>query len=140
MRVGRALAEAVRQLHDIPRRGRRVQVVAQPEVRVFERGGRDDVERATHRQHQLHVAERLERPTDARSRAPDALGDHPQLPESRRQHGEDTIGLAEVHRAQHDALGLVDARPRAHRLGQQNVLHSRIMIIMINDPPALPAP
>ena len=95
MRVGRALAEAIRQLDDVPRRGRRVKVIPQPEVRVLERRGGDDVERPPHGEDQLHVTERLERAADARARASDALGNDPQLPEARREHGEDAIGLAQ---------------------------------------------
>ena len=140
VRVRRALAESVRQLDDVPGGGGRVQVVAEPEVRVLERRGGDDVERATHREDELHVAERLERAPDPRPRATHALGDDPQLSEARGEHGQDPIGLAEVHRAQDDAFRLVDARPRAHRPTLRNLLHRRIMIRMRPNQLPVPAP
>jgi len=58
----------------------------------------------------VDVAERLEPPSQPRAWPPDPLGDHPQLAEPRREDGEDAIGLAEVHAAQDDRLGLVQAR------------------------------
>ena len=67
------------------------------------------------RQHQVHVAERLEPAAEARARPADALGDHPQLAEARGEHGQHPVRLAEVHAAQHDRLGLVEARA-AHGL------------------------
>ena len=68
VRVGRSLAEAIRQLDDVPGRGGRVQVVAQAQVRVLQRRRGDDVEGAADGQHQLHVAERLEAAADPRAR------------------------------------------------------------------------
>ena len=123
--VGRALAEAVGELDDVPGGGGRVQVVAQAEMGVLERARGDDVERAADRQHELNVAERLEPATDPRARPPHALGDHLELPEARREDGQHAVGLAELHRAQDDRLGLVDARPRAHR---RNLLHRCIIL------------
>ena len=92
-----------------------MEVGPQPEVRVEQLGLGDDVEGAPHGEHEIDRAERFEAAADPRSRAPDALGNDPQLAEMGGQDGEDPVGLAEVQPAEDDGLGLVQARARAHR-------------------------
>lgn len=117
MRIAALLAESVRELNDVPGRGRGVQVVAQAKVRLLERRLGHDVPGPADRQDEMDVAEGLEPAADARPRATNALRHDPQLAEARGEHGEHPIRLAEVHRAQDDRLGLVETGARAHRSG-----------------------
>ena len=55
-----ALAETIRQLHQVPGLRRGLQVVPQPQVGVLDGNLGDDVEGPTDGQHQLDVTERLE--------------------------------------------------------------------------------
>ena len=60
-------------------------------------------------QHERDVAERLEPRSDARARAPHALGDGADAPARGRVEVQDAVGLAQAQRAQHHRLGLVGA-------------------------------
>jgi len=108
--IGAPLAEPIGELDEIPRGRGGMEIVAQPEVRILEGRLRHDIKGPPHREHEVHVAERLEPAADPRTGPPDPLRDHAQLPETWRENGEDAVGLAEIHAPQDDRLGLVEAR------------------------------
>ena len=106
--IGAPLAESVRQLHQVPGRRRRVQIVAQAEVRILQGSLGDDIEGAPHGQHQVNIAERLQGTADPGAGPANPLGNHAQLAETGGQHRQHPVGLPEIHAAQHDRLGLVE--------------------------------
>ena len=65
-------------------------------------------------EHQLDVRERLEPPSEARLRLPNALGDGPDPAAVARVEVEHPVGLAEANRPEHDGLGLVGAPGHVH--------------------------
>ena len=106
-----ALLQApVRQLRDVPRGGRALEVVAEPQPRMADADLRDDVERAAPGERHVELRERLEGATETGCRAADALRDDPDLAVLGRDQRQDPVGLPQVEPGEDDAVGDVAAR------------------------------
>ena len=93
--------------------GEQPQVVADRQVRRDDLGLRDRVQRATAVvQHQRHVGERLQARPEPAGGLADPLRDRPDLAGALGHDGDDLVGLAELDRAQDDALFLIGGHGR----------------------------
>ena len=110
MGAGALFDSPICELAQIPGRGRRFELVAQPQPCMRHTDLGDDIQAPSACQHEVELGERLDTATDAAARTAHALGDGTHLAVLRRQQRDDAVGLAEVEVGQHDGTGLVATR------------------------------
>jgi hypothetical protein len=101
--------EPINQFSALGCHAERVQIRPQPAVQIQRFGSGYYVQLAAARKHQPGGGKQFDVGSKARSRAPDALGDYPDLAEAIRQQRQDPIRLTQIHATQHDCITSIDA-------------------------------
>ena len=103
------LGQPGQDLHHVRGVAERIEVVADGQVGILRFGASDHVELAPASQHQPGTTEVLEVRSEAAERTPRALGDHAELAVLARIKRQDSVGLAEIHPAEHDGFAAIES-------------------------------